>query len=76
MQGAYTQPAESITKKKRSPLRGLTLLFYFSPAGGGGYWRGLVSKGAALLHQRVYYDRDAPCETEVLLPSAISGCNV
>ena len=58
---------------KRCPLRGLTLLSYFSPAGGCGYWRGL-SKGAALLHQGVYYDRDAPCETDVL--SAINGWSV
>lgn len=61
--------------EKRCPLRGLTLLFYFSPAGGGGYWRGL-SKGAALLHQGVYYDRDAPCETVVLSLSAINGWSV
>lgn len=35
-----------------------------------------LSKGAALLHQGVYYDSCAPCETDVLSPSAISGWSV
>jgi len=35
-----------------------------------------LSKGAALLHQRVYYDRDAPCETVVESPSASNGWSV
>lgn len=51
---------------KRSPLRGVTLLFYFSPAGGGGYWRSLLVK------VQLYYIKE--CITIAVHPVRPSCC--
>jgi hypothetical protein len=61
--------------KKKPPQRFDPLVLLLASRRGRLLARSL-SKGAALLHQRVYYDRDAPCETVVESPSASNGWSV
>ena len=63
-------------KKKPSQGRLCLPFLYFSLIGEGSYKRGFLVKVRLYYVQGVYYDRDAPCETVTVSPSAIKGCSV
>lgn len=74
----HTDEMPGDLKKKPSQGRLCLPFLYFSLIGEGSYKRGFLVKVRLYYVQGVYYDydRDAPCETVTVSPSAISGCRV
>ena len=73
MQGANM--TENCHEKKKPPQRFDPLVLLLTSRRGRLLAR-FLSRSAALLHQGVYYDSCAPCETDVLSPSASNGWSV
>lgn len=74
MQGA-DMGKEKYANEKKPPQRFDPLVLFLTSRRGRLLAR-FLSKGATLLHQGVYYDSCAPCETGVLSPSANRGWSV
>jgi hypothetical protein len=69
---------EMLDGVKKKPSQGRLCLPFldFSLIGEGSYERGFLVKVRLYYFQGVYYDRDAPCETVTVSPSAIKGWSV